>query len=435
VDAGRAWRGGQRQALLLMEGLRERGHRVRGAFRAGAPLARAAADAGFDVLPIAPRAELDLAAARALRRRLRELRPDLVHAHDAHGTATALLAARGIAPVVASRRVALPPRRNPLSRLKLHSVARWLAVSAAAADALVRAGVDPRRVEVVRSGIPGTPDDGHRGAGGGGRRAGAGVPLRDVLGVPRDAFVILAAGRLEPPKGQRTFLEACALAGHLDVRFAAAPGAPGQGDDAPVPDAGAPGPAGARAEGGSGRGSPARVSDGNGAAAAWVLAGEGPDRAFLERLTDDLRLRDHVVFAGQVADLPSRIAETDVLVHASFSEGLGGVILDAMAAGVPVVATLAGGIPEAVRDGEEGLLVPAGDARSVAEAVRRLAADPGLRAALGERGRRRAREFAIAATVERTLAAYRRTIASASTRGASSIHGGSGRLDTDWSTR
>jgi glycosyltransferase involved in cell wall biosynthesis len=142
-----------------------------------------------------------------------------------------------------------------------------------------------------------------------------------------------------------------------------------------------------------------------------------------------------VVFAGQVADLPSRIAETDVLVHASFSEGLGGVILDAMAAGVPVVATLAGGIPEAVRDGEEGLLVPAGDARSVAEAVRRRAADPGLRAALGERGRRRAREFAIAATVERTLAAYRRTIASASTRGASSIHGGSGRLDTDWSTR
>jgi glycosyltransferase involved in cell wall biosynthesis len=396
VDAGRAWRGGQRQALLLMEGLRARGHRARGAFREGSPLALAAADAGFEVLPIAPRAELDLSAARALRRRLEADPPDLVHAHDAHGTATALLAARGLAPVVASRRVALPPRRNPLSRLKLRAVARWLAVSHAARDALVRGGVDPRRVEVVSSGVPPEPV------------AAVGTPLRERLGLPPTAFVVLTAGRLEPPKGQRTFLEACAIAEPPDVRASGT---------APAPD--------------SGHGPPGHAHSGPTAPqAAWVLAGEGPDRAFLERLARELGVRGRAVFAGQVPDLPASISAVDVLVHASFSEGLGGVILDAMRAGVPVVATRTGGVPEAVRDGEEGFLVPAGDARSVAEAVRRLAGDPDLRATLGARGRRRARDFDIAGTVERTLAAYRTTLASRGTPAASALHAGSGRRDT-----
>jgi glycosyltransferase involved in cell wall biosynthesis len=356
LDTGRTWGGGQRQALLLAEALRERGHESACAFRAGAPLAAAAAAAGFELLPFSPRGEWDLAAALDLRKRLRAAPPDLVHAHDGHAVSMALLAARGIAPVVASRRVAFPLPRNPLARLKLRAVARWLAVSAAAREVLLRAGASPGRIDVVPSGVrvprtevlppevlPRTP-----------RRP----ALRSRLGVRADSFVVLAAGRLEPVKGQRTFLEACALAGDL----------------------------------------------GN---TRWVVAGEGPDRSFLERLAQMRGVAERVVFAGHLSELPPHMPEIQVCVLPSFSEALGNVLLEALAAGVPVVASDTGGIPEAITDGVEGLLVPVGDARSMAEAVRRLYLDAALRAEMGARARGRAQAFDMDTTAERTLAAYR----------------------------
>jgi glycosyltransferase involved in cell wall biosynthesis len=104
----------------------------------------------------------------------------------------------------------------------------------------------------------------------------------------------------------------------------------------------------------------------------------------------------------------------DIFVFPSYLEGLGTAILDAMALGKPVVATRAGGIPEAVQDGTTGLLVPPRDPRALAEAVRYLLCHPAQAQALGAAGRRRVEQYF---TVERmacqTLQVYKRMLADA----------------------
>jgi glycosyltransferase involved in cell wall biosynthesis len=143
-----------------------------------------------------------------------------------------------------------------------------------------------------------------------------------------------------------------------------------------------------------------------------VVAGEGPLRPDLEAQAGTLGVRDAFVLAGQVDDLPGWFHDVDVLAMPSTDEGLGTSVLDGMSAGVPVVASRAGGIPEMVRDGTEGLLVPAGDAAALAEALARVLTDDALRARLGAAARRRVDEaFHVDRMVEETLAVYRECLA------------------------
>jgi glycosyltransferase involved in cell wall biosynthesis len=121
-----------------------------------------------------------------------------------------------------------------------------------------------------------------------------------------------------------------------------------------------------------------------------VLVGDGPLRAELEAFSDREGLSDRVAFLGARDDVPATLEAADLFVLASRWEGLPFAVLEAMFSGLPVVATRVGGIPEAVADGETGILVPPGDIRALAEAVERLAADPRLRREMGAAGRRRA---------------------------------------------
>ena len=119
------------------------------------------------------------------------------------------------------------------------------------------------------------------------------------------------------------------------------------------------------------------------------LLGDGPDRSDLERLRDVLGVADNVTFEGDVHDVDDRLRDSDVFVLSSHSEGLPISVLEAMAAGLPVVATRAGGIPELVEDGVSGLLVPPDDVQALAGALTTLIGDRELRAAMGSAGRRR----------------------------------------------
>ncbi len=114
-----------------------------------------------------------------------------------------------------------------------------------------------------------------------------------------------------------------------------------------------------------------------------TVVGEGPQRPFLTGIPS-------VELAGERDDVPDVLARADVFVLSSRSEGMPISVLEAMAAGLPVVATAVGGVPEIVVDGETGLLVPAGDADALADALRRLLADAALRRRQGAAGRRRA---------------------------------------------
>jgi glycosyltransferase involved in cell wall biosynthesis len=132
-----------------------------------------------------------------------------------------------------------------------------------------------------------------------------------------------------------------------------------------------------------------------------LIVGDGPDRAVLGAEIRSLGLDGRVWLEGERSDVPTLLADSDLFVLSSRSEGLPVSVLEAMAAELPVVATDVGGLAELVVDGETGSLVPPGDAEALAAALGRLIGDRDLRRTLGAAGRARAEELF-------DLAAFRR---------------------------
>lgn len=124
-----------------------------------------------------------------------------------------------------------------------------------------------------------------------------------------------------------------------------------------------------------------------------TLVGDGPDRAALEARTRALGLSGRVTFAGYQtsSQVAATLRDADALVLPSFAEGLPVVLMEAMATGLPVIATQIAGIPELVRDGENGRLVPPGNAEALAAAIRDLLSDPARARAMGAAGQARVR--------------------------------------------
>ena len=142
--------------------------------------------------------------------------------------------------------------------------------------------------------------------------------------------------------------------------------------------------------------------------ARFVVVGDGPLREELEVLADRLGVARNVRFLGYRSDARSIMAGLDVLVVPSSTEGSPLVVLEGMAAGLPIVASDVGGIPDQVRDGREGFLVPPNDPARLGDAILALLRDPHRARALGEAARRRAAsEFSHAAMVRRIEAVYR----------------------------
>ena len=142
--------------------------------------------------------------------------------------------------------------------------------------------------------------------------------------------------------------------------------------------------------------------------------GEPSERERVARTVADLGLEEHVHLLGKLSsvDVAGRLQESDVLLLPSLDEGLPTVILEAMASGIPVVATRCGGVHEAMSDGVEGLIVPPRDAAAMADALERLWRDPQLRARMGEAGRRTATaRFDLARQVDEFLELYREVAA------------------------
>ncbi len=138
-----------------------------------------------------------------------------------------------------------------------------------------------------------------------------------------------------------------------------------------------------------------------------VLVGDGPERHRLERLARELAVESRVWITGDRDDVPRLLQGMDLFVLPSLGEGISNTILEAMATGLPVVATRVGGNPELVTPGENGLLVPRGDPRELAAAMARLLDDPALRRRMGAASLARVRrDFHWERTVARYLAVY-----------------------------
>ncbi len=144
----------------------------------------------------------------------------------------------------------------------------------------------------------------------------------------------------------------------------------------------------------------------------FILVGDGPLRAGLEALANQLGLADRIVFLGDRRDMPVVLATLDISVLPSASESLSNVILESMAAGVPVVAAQVGGNPELVQNGTTGLLFPSGDEEQLSRAMETLVTHPDLRKQFGECARQRAQaEYAIPKIRDRYQELYRSLLA------------------------
>jgi glycosyltransferase involved in cell wall biosynthesis len=141
------------------------------------------------------------------------------------------------------------------------------------------------------------------------------------------------------------------------------------------------------------------------------LIGDGPLLADAQKLAERLGLAGRIRFWGQRMDVDARLAEAQVALLITNWEGFPRSILEAMRAGLPVVASAVGGIAESVRDGETGFTVAKGDVEGLRGRLQQLLADPELRQRMGHHGRQRyERHFTLSHTVEKTLAIYRELV-------------------------
>jgi glycosyltransferase involved in cell wall biosynthesis len=141
-----------------------------------------------------------------------------------------------------------------------------------------------------------------------------------------------------------------------------------------------------------------------------VVAGDGPLRPQMEQRVAELGLGEHVELPGEVANGPALwqlYRESHLFLHVSFTEGLPQVLLEAQAAGLPIVGTAVGGVPEALGGGATGLLIPPSDARAAIDAVLRIAADEELRRRLVAAAIAHAEQETLEAQLDRLAAFFR----------------------------
>jgi len=143
----------------------------------------------------------------------------------------------------------------------------------------------------------------------------------------------------------------------------------------------------------------------------FLIAGAGPEESNLRRLARELKINDKVTFVPNLLDFDDALAAMDVFVLPSLQQGIGTVMLDAMAMGRPVIATRVGGIYCAVRDSETGLLVPPSNSQALAERIIELLDDPTKAQSIGSAARDLVeREFGVQGMVEQTAALYREVL-------------------------
>ncbi|MEA3638959.1 MAG: glycosyltransferase [Lamprobacter sp.] len=354
VEGGAHLYGGALQLLYLLEGLAARGIDNHLACRRGCELAtRAASFAQVHEMPMG--GDLDLLMIGRLYHLIRQTRPDLVHLHsrigaDLMGGIAARLA--GV-PVLHTRRVDNPePRLLVATKYRLHD--RVIAISAGIERVLLAEGLPAAKLRLVRSAVPAA-----RFA----RPCQTGL-IRERLGLPEDALLLGVVAQLIARKGHLILLRAlpALLAEHPRLQV--------------------------------------------------VFFGQGPLAGLLKQQINATGLSGRVHLVGFRDDLAELLPCLTLLVHPALMEGLGVSLLQAAAAGVPIVASRVGGIPEAVEDAVTGILLPAGDSLALKQALRALLNDPGRAARLGQAGAERVRrDFSIDAMVEGNLEIYQELLA------------------------
>lgn len=355
--SGETWSGGQQQCLHLTSGLAERGHEVILVCQEGSELQARARASGHNVITHPMRSVLDVSLMMKLHRLAAGWGAEVmdVHRAKAHGAAMVVRSLHHRMALVASRRVSFVIPSRISARVKFDLLLDGIiAVSGNVRESLEKRGIPPKKIRVIYGGVdtgrfrPGTD----------------GAGIREEFSLSDGVRVMVIVANYMPWKGQAWFL------GLLPEIIRGA--------------------------------GPVRV----------ILAGRGTDSAEVRKLAESLGVDDSVTGAGFRDDVDRILAAADLLVCPSLEgEGMTGAVREAMAAGVPVVSTAAGGNPEIVMPGRTGYLVPPGDGPSMVSACIEALCS-------GEKSKKMAREarrlvldqYSVFAMVEKTEKYYRELV-------------------------
>lgn len=351
VDSELTWRGGEQQLLYLMLGLRARNILNFLACPPTSALYREAQNRGLTVFPLALRGEWDFISALQLARLIKRLKVTILHCHSSHAHTIGFLSVlcKKDCTFIVTRRVDFPIGRNILSYYKYKKrVDKIIAVSHGIKNVLVKDGVKANKITVVHDGI----DIHHFQC-----RERAHYLFRE-LGLAEGKPIIGNVAALAPHKDQQNLLAAAKIV------LREIPGA------------------------------------------QFIIAGEGKLEHVLKQQAKTLGIDKQIIFTGFRKDVPQLLTILDLFVVSSYLEGLGSSTLEAMASGLPIVATMTGGIPEIVIDGTNGVLVPPKDSRALANAILHLLASEKKRDEMRLASREKVKDFSVEKMVNGNMLVY-----------------------------
>jgi glycosyltransferase involved in cell wall biosynthesis len=365
VDPERDFGGGETQVMGLTLELIRAGHCAELLCDPAGRLIERAQAAGIQCRPLRVRNSIDVVSGLKLRALLARESYDVVHFHTARAHALAPYARGRADGVIVTRRMDYAPSRLSAFWLYNRAVDRVVAISEGVAAALKSAGVKRDRITIIPSGV----DCAHFAP----PTASAWQQARAALGLLPADIAIGTVGSLVARKGHRVLVDAMALARDIEVVASAPNAMPGH--------------------------------------LRCFIAGAGPLQATLVAQIRRQGLDNCVRMMGARNDPRCLLWALDIFIMPSLNEGLGVAALEAMACGLPVVASAIGGLREVVEHGRTGYLIAPGDVNALAEALRALAHAHQCRTALGAAGRQRAvASFRMEVMAQRTLELYSHTL-------------------------
>ena len=355
INSERGCSGGEVQVFLLIDALAKLGFENLLVSPSGSWSEKEAKARSIPTFGIRMRNDFDVRSLQKLTHSFRIANPDVVHLHTGRATWLGGLAAKFAGkPALTTRRMDRRVSRGPRTKLIYGTlVQRAVAISPAVRDCLIEGGVAEDSIDLIWDAVDpdGFAPDHSR------------DEVRAELGISAAEIVLITTAALVRRKGIDVLIEAVA-------QVCAA-------------------------------GTPIRL----------LIAGVGEERELLESLSSERGVAAQVQFLGWRSDKEDLLAASDIFVLASRREGLGVAALEAMAAGVPVVASRVGGLSQAVVEGETGFLVEPENSNGMADAIVRLAKDANLRREIGQRGRERvAQKFGITEQAKQYVESYKRVI-------------------------
>ncbi len=352
IDTERTWRGGQQQAVYLHEGLLQNGYKSHFVCQPGSALSKYMEVNNLTYFTLKMFGEIDINAAIRIAKYCKENKINIVHAHSAHSLSIAILTKLFYRRVklIEARRVDFSIRKNIFSRMKYNSnlIDRHVSISENIKTVLIKDGVPEDKISLIRSGVDLSKF----------RNNISSKNLREELKINKNDFVIGTVASFAGHKDYPNFINAARIISNIKPQV------------------------------------------------KFVAVGEGKLRKKMEEIVQADKLNDKFFFAGHRTDLADFYNIFNLFVLSSKKEGLGTSVIDALAFGLPVVATSAGGIKEIIVNNVNGILVEPGNPEALAKAIIEIMDNEQKRKVLVETAMRMIDEFSIEKTIRKNIALY-----------------------------